>query len=86
MLRTYTIKDTSGLHARPAALVVNEAAKHDGEINIVYKEKSYNLKSIMIVMSLGIKYNEEFSIESSSENSERILDSIEFILKEHKLV
>ncbi len=86
MSRTFTIKDTSGLHARPAALVVNEAAKHENEINIIYKGTSYNLKSIMIVMSLGVKHNEEFSIEVNGENSNEVLDSLEKILRDHKLV
>lgn len=86
MKRTYIVTDESGVHARPASLVVNAASKYKEDINIIYKEKAYTLKSIMIVMSLGIKQHEEFTIEVDGENAETILNNLEEILRQHKLV
>lgn len=86
MSRTYIIKDKSGLHARPAALVVNIAAKYPGEIDIEYKEAKYNLKSIMIVMSLGIRFGDEITIHAQGENAETVLNDIENLLVDNKIV
>lgn len=52
--RQYKVIDEAGLHARPASLLVREASKHEAPIFIEYGGKKHTLKSIMIVMSLGI--------------------------------
>ncbi|WEG73819.1 phosphocarrier protein HPr [Vagococcus intermedius] len=49
----HIIADT-GIHARPATLLVQTASKFNSDINLEYKGKSVNLKSIMGVMSLGV--------------------------------
>ena len=43
----------TGIHARPATLLVQTASKFNSDVNLEYKGKSVNLKSIMGVMSLG---------------------------------
>lgn len=86
MKRTYKVTDASGVHARPAALLVNAASKYPEDINIIYKDQTYTLKSIMIIMSLGIKQDETFDIEVEGDNATSILNNLESILKEHNLV
>ncbi len=49
----HVVADT-GIHARPATLLVQTASKFSSDINLEYKGKSVNLKSIMGVMSLGV--------------------------------
>ena len=44
----------TGIHARPATLLVQTASKFASDLNLEYKGKSVNLKSIMGVMSLGV--------------------------------
>ena len=44
----------TGIHARPATLLVQTASKFSSALNLEYKGKSVNLKSIMGVMSLGV--------------------------------
>ena len=44
----------TGIHARPATLLVQTASKFSADLNLEYKGKSVNLKSIMGVMSLGV--------------------------------
>ncbi len=43
------IADT-GIHARPATLIVQTASKYESDINLEFKGKKVNLKSIMGVM------------------------------------
>ena len=68
--KTFTVTAETGIHARPATLLVQAAGKFDSEINLAYKEKKVNLKSIMGVMSLGIGQGAEITIsaEGSDEN------------------
>ncbi|MGM1034773.1 MAG: phosphocarrier protein HPr [Bacillota bacterium] len=68
--KTFTVTAETGIHARPATLLVQAAGKFDSEINLAFKEKKVNLKSIMGVMSLGIGKGAEITIsaEGSDEN------------------
>ncbi|AXN40342.1 phosphocarrier protein HPr [Peribacillus sp. NPDC060186] len=68
--KTFTVTAETGIHARPATLLVQAAGKFDSEINLAHKEKKVNLKSIMGVMSLGIGKGAEITIsaEGSDEN------------------
>ncbi|WP_285766424.1 phosphocarrier protein HPr [Peribacillus sp. SI8-4] len=68
--KTFTVTAETGIHARPATLLVQAAGKFDSDINLAYKEKKVNLKSIMGVMSLGIGKDAVITIsaEGSDEN------------------
>ena len=57
-----------GVHARPATLLVQTASKDDSDINLEYKGKKVNLKSIMGVMSLGIGKGAEITISADGED------------------
>jgi phosphocarrier protein HPr len=77
------IADT-GIHARPATLIVQTASKYDSDINLEYKGKKVNLKSIMGVMSLGIGKGAEITISAEGKDEQLALDSLQDTLnKEH---
>lgn len=59
---SYTIKDEKGIHARPAGLLVKEAAKLKSDITINVGGKSADLKRLLAVMSLGVKKGDEIEI------------------------
>ncbi|AIO19390.1 Phosphocarrier protein HPr [Candidatus Izimaplasma bacterium HR1] len=86
MKRSYKVIDESGVHARPAALIVNVANKYPDSIDIAYKGKTLTLKSIMLVMSLGIQCGDSFDIIISGDNEETALNEIEAILVENAIV
>ena len=52
--RDFHVVADTGIHARPATLLVQTASKFNSDVNLEYKGKSVNLKSIMGVMSLGV--------------------------------
>ena len=52
--RDFHIIAETGIHARPATLLVQAASKFGSDVNLEYNGKSVNLKSIMGVMSLGV--------------------------------
>ncbi|MCL1950744.1 MAG: phosphocarrier protein HPr [Turicibacter sp.] len=70
MEKLFTITDETGLHARPATVLVNTASKFTSEILLTYRDKKVNLKSIMGVMSLGIQQGAEVTISAEGEDAE----------------
>jgi len=86
MRREYTIIDEAGLHARPASLLVQVATKFPNEINIEYKGRKMILKSIMIVMSLGVSQNTTIAIEVDGDNAEEVFTALEEVLNSNNLI
>jgi phosphocarrier protein len=69
------ISDT-GIHARPATLLVQTASRFNSDINLEYKGKKVNLKSIMGVMSLGIGQGAEIKISTEGSDADDALASL----------
>lgn len=84
-LKTQAFKITaeSGVHARPATLLVNKAGQFESDINVHYKGKSVNLKSIMGVMSLGIPMGAEIEISAEGNDEEAAIEGLTEVIKEH---
>lgn len=82
MEKTYVVTDETGIHARPATVLVSEASKYESNIDIEYKGKKANLKSIMGVMSLGIMKGSEFKVSVEGSDSEEAAAAIEKVINE----
>ncbi|MDK2920374.1 MAG: phosphocarrier protein HPr [Candidatus Petromonas sp.] len=85
------IKNKIGLHARPAAQLVQKASKFKSNIEIIFNEKKVSAKSIIGVMSLGVTQGNEIILRADGEDAEEAIKEIEkFItvemLKEDKEV
>jgi phosphocarrier protein len=61
--RDFHIIAETGIHARPATLLVQSASKFF-RYQLEYKGKSVNLKSIMGVMSLGVGQGADVTISA----------------------
>lgn len=70
------VTSESGIHARPAAELVNFVKNYSGTITIKNGEKSGNLKSILNVMALGIVKGTEVTIEVSGDDEENFCASV----------
>ncbi len=79
--REYTIIADTGIHARPATLLVQQASKFNSDITLDYKGKSVNLKSIMGVMSLGVGKGAEVSITADGADEKEAIEGIETTIK-----
>ena len=86
MKREYKIIDEAGLHARPASLLVKEAGKHSNNIFIEYAGKRLTLKSILVVMSLGVPQGADIAIDVEGDDASEVLDKLEAVLVDNKLV
>ena len=54
-----TIKNTSGLHLRPAGILCNEATKNHPHNTISHKNNVSNAKSVLSVLGACIKCGDE---------------------------
>ncbi len=75
-----TLTNENGLHARPAARFAKLANKFTSDINIHYQEKTYNAKSIMRIMTLGIPCGESFSLQIDGQDEVEALKELEELL------
>ncbi|MBA2872768.1 phosphocarrier protein [Anoxybacillus calidus] len=81
--KIFKVTAESGIHARPATMLVQAASKFDSDINLEYNGKTVNLKSIMGVMSLGIPQGAEIKIVAEgSDAAEAIASLTETLTKE----
>lgn len=86
MIKNYTIIDEAGLHARPASLLVQAASKFPNNITLEFDGKKVNLKSILLIMSLGVPQHSVVSIDVDGDNEETVFIALEEVLRKHKLI
>ncbi|CAD2075600.1 MAG TPA: phosphocarrier protein HPr [Jeotgalicoccus sp.] len=83
--RTFDIVDETGIHARPATILVQTATRFESDIELEYNNKKVNLKSIMGVMSLGVGKGAEVTIYTDGEDEAEALEKITEALKQEGL-
>lgn len=67
---TYVLTDENGIHARPAGILVREAAKFKSAITIQKGEKKADGKRLFALMGLAAKKNDEILIRVEGEDEE----------------
>ena len=77
----YVITDPVGIHARPAGLLVKEAAKFASSIKIAGPKKEVDAKRIMGVMSLGVKCGDTVKITIEGEDEETAAAAMQAFLE-----
>ncbi len=70
-----------GLHARPAALLVQEASKYSSKIELEYDGTRINGKSIMGVMMLAAAFGSELTIIADGNDAENSIAGIKALIE-----
>ena len=71
-----TLKNQEGLHARPATEIAKNASKYTCDIKFNVNGKEYNAKSVLNIMSAGIKNNTQIKIICDGVDEEKALAEI----------
>jgi phosphocarrier protein len=71
-----TIKNRAGIHARPAAMIVQTANNFECEIYLEKDDNSINAKSIMGIITLGAGYNSVIRIQTDGSDEEDAIQAI----------
>ena len=83
--RDFHVIAETGIHARPATLLVQTASKFSSDINLEYIGKSVNLKSIMGVMSLGVGQGADVAISADGADEKDAIDAVAETMKKEGL-
>ena len=76
MEKIVSIKNASGLHARPAGMFVKKAAEFKSTVEVIAKGKTVNAKSIMGIMSLGLAQGDELTVKATGEDQETAVNAL----------
>lgn len=75
------IEIQTGLEARPAAMFVQVASQYESSIYVEHNNKRVNAKSIMGMMTLGLRAGEELTVSVDGSDEENAILGIEKFLK-----
>jgi len=79
--KTVTVASSVGLHARPASLFAQAAAKVGVPVTLTSAAgKSVNAASILGVLSLGIGHGEEVTLSAEGDGADAALDELAGVL------
>ena len=75
--KTLIVNHEVGLHARPASMFVQTAAKYSCDIDVTHGETTANAKSILAVLTLGAHQGAEITITAQGDDAEDALAALE---------
>jgi phosphocarrier protein HPr len=78
--RTVVVASAHGLHARPAALFTQAAARAGVPVTIAKGGRSVNAASILGVISLGIDHGDEVLLAVEGDGADELLDELSGLL------
>jgi len=76
-----TVSNKMGLHARPAAMLVQAVAKFQSTVKIIKDDFEVDAKSIMGVMTLAAGPGCELKFVSDGPDENEVLDVVEQLFK-----
>ena len=74
---TLIVNHEVGLHARPASMFVQIAAKFNSDIEVTHGETTVNAKSILAVLTLGAHKGAEIIVKAEGEDADEALSALE---------
>ena len=76
------IKNSQGLHARPASLFVKIANRFEAEVSVRKGSETVNGKSIMGLMTLAANHGSTIEIEATGPDAEKAVEELTKFLSE----
>ncbi len=77
-----TVNNPTGLHARPATLLVKRASTYKSDVSIEFNGKKANVKSLIGVLSLGVVKGSVINVITSGEDEEKAAEELAALIKE----
>jgi len=78
---TLTVHHKVGLHARPAALLVQTANQFDCDIRVTHGDREANARSILNVLTLGAEQGAEITIRAQGADADQALATLETLVR-----
>ncbi len=80
-MKTIQITNKTGVHARPASYITKEAQKYTSEVFLVKDGKEFNAKSIMGILSMGIRCEDSVSVIARGDDADTAIDALIGVLE-----
>lgn len=74
------IRNSSGLHARPASMWVQMASRYQSSIKIKSNNSEVDGKSILGILSLGLASGSQFELIVDGEDEQEAAESLETLV------
>ena len=84
--KTITINNAEGLHARPATEIAKSATQYTSTIELDVNGNKYNAKSVLNIMSAGIKNSTQIKIICDGVDEQKALDGLVETFEKNALV
>ncbi len=81
MEKEFTIKDTSGLHAKLATKLVQISNKFNVDVRLEYDNVTVDAKSILGLMSLAVPSGKNVKFIAEGEDAEKAIKEIQNLLE-----
>lgn len=75
-----TIQNKLGLHTRAAAKLVDMAKRFESQIDLIYRDRMVNCKSIMGVITLGAQKDNVLDVVITGNDEQKAMDAIKGLL------
>ena len=75
--RTLTVQNKTGIHARPAAMIVRITNRFKSDVFFEKGEEQVNGKSIMGLMMLAAGRGSKIKVSVQGEDADQLLDDLE---------
>lgn len=70
------VKNSTGLHARPATLLVKKASSFKSDVSMEFNGKKANIKSLIGVLSLGVTKDANVTVMASGDDETLAVEEI----------
>jgi len=80
---TLTVRHSVGLHARPAALLVQTAKQFASDVKVAHGEREVNAKSILSVLTLGAEQGAVITIRTEGNDADQALAALEALVEDN---
>lgn len=72
----FTIINSLGIHARPAAEIAKLASQFESSITLFGNGKKANAKSLLMIMSLGIQNGQELKVSTDGSDEDQAMEAL----------
>lgn len=74
--REVRVTNRAGIHARPAAMIVQTASRYDSQIMLGKDSEEINAKSIMGIITLGAGYDTVLTLTVEGPDEQEAADAV----------
>ena len=80
-IKTFTLKNKLGLHARAAATIVNASSRYDSKVFLEKDGKKIDGKSILDILTLACPMGSRVTVEADGLDAEDVMRELEELVE-----